>query len=104
MAQFSYKAITPQGAMTQGRLEGADQRVVLQRIQGMGLIPVSIEESVAKPARARIQIQRITQKDILFFTEELATLVKAGLPLDRSLSITAELASKPALRVVIQDV
>src|SRR4029453_16654491 len=31
-------------------------------------------------------------------------LVHAGLPLDRSLTITAELASKPALRAVIQDV
>src|SRR5207245_2799084 len=44
------------------------------------------------------------QKDLLFFSEELATLVRAGLPLDRSLSITAELASKPALRALIQDV
>src|SRR5262249_23783886 len=46
----------------------------------------------------------ITRKDILFFTEELATLVRAGLPIDRSLSITAELAAKPALRAIILDV
>src|SRR5438034_11833996 len=70
----------------------------------MGLIPISIEEAIAKTEQRRLQFQRISQKDLLFFTEELATLVKAGLPLDRSLSITAELASKPALRAIIQDV
>src|SRR5947208_2187327 len=104
MSQFSYSAVTREGRLTQGRLEALDQRTVTQRIQGMGLIPVSIEEVVAKSERRRIYFQGITQKDILFFTEELATLVKAGLPLDRSLSITAELTSKPALRSVIQDV
>ncbi len=104
MSQFSYKAVNREGRVSQGRLEAPDQRAVTQRIQGMGLIPISIEQAVAKSQRGRIQFQRVTQKDILFFSEELATLIKAGLPLDRSLSITAELASKPALRAVIQDV
>ena len=104
MSQFSYKAVNREGRVTQGRLEAVDQRAVTQRIQGMGLIPISVQEAVAKPTGRRSFIQGITQKDILFFSEELATLVKAGLPLDRSLSISAELASKPALRAVIQDV
>jgi general secretion pathway protein F len=104
MSHFSYKAVSPQGRLTEGRLEGSDQRAIVERIQGMGLIPVSIEEAVAKSGPRSVIFQRITQKDMLFFTEELATLVKAGLPLDRSLSITAELTSKPALRSVIQDV
>src|SRR5262245_31034423 len=104
MAQFSYKAVTSDGRLTQGRLEASDQRSVTQRIQGMGLIPISVEETAAKIRSKRTYFQRINQKDIRFFSEELATLVKAGLPLDRSLSITAELASKPALRAVVQDV
>src|SRR6185436_286250 len=104
MSQFSYKAISRDGRLTQGRIDALDQRTVTQRIQGMGLIPISIEEAAAKPQRDRAYFQRITQKDILFFSEELATLVKAGLPLDLSLSITAELASKPALQVIIQDI
>src|SRR5262249_16181936 len=52
----------------------------------------------------KIHLTGISRKDILFFTEELSTLVHAGLPLDRSLAITAELTTKPALRSVIQDV
>jgi len=104
MAEFLYKAVTRDGKLTDGRLEASDQRMVTQRIQGMGLIPISVEQSAAKSQPRRNFFSRISQRDILFFTEELSTLVKAGLPLDRSLTITAELASKPALRVVILDV
>src|SRR5215470_16755678 len=104
MAEFSYKAVTRDGKLTNGRLEGSDSRVVAQRIQGMGLIPISVEQSAAKSQQRRTYFQRVGQRDILFFTEELSTLVKAGLPLDRSLSITAELTSKPALRAVVQDI
>ena len=104
MSQYSYKAVARDGRLTQGRIEGSDQRAVAQRIQGMGLIPIAIEQTAVKSQPGRSFFQNVTQKDILFFTEELATLVNAGLPLDRSLSITAELASKPALRTVIQDV
>src|SRR5690242_15489347 len=104
MGQFSYRAVSREGRVTQGRIDAQDQRAVTQRIQGMGLIPISIEQAVAKQPRGRAFFQSVTQKDILFFSEELATLVKAGLPLDRSLSIAAELASKPALRAVIQDI
>jgi general secretion pathway protein F len=104
MAEFSYKAVTKEGKLTNGRLEASDSRTVTQRIQGMGLIPVSVEQAAAKSQQRRSLFQRIGARDILFFTEELSTLVRAGLPLDRSLSITAELTSKPALRTVVLDI
>ncbi len=106
MATFTYKAVNSQGRPAEGRLEAADTRAATFRLQSMGLIPVSIEE----PSKRRVSIlpkihfQRISRKDILFFTEELYTLLHAGLPLDRSLNITAELTSKPALRAIIEDV
>ena len=106
MATFAYKAVNAQGRPAEGRLEAADSRAATFRLQSMGLIPISIEEPAKRAASIfpKIQFQRVSRKDILFFTEELYTLVHAGLPLDRSLAIAAELAAKPALRVVIQDV
>ena len=106
MATFVYKAVNGQGKFAEGRLEASDSRAAAFRLQNMGLIPVSIEEPSKRAAGVlpKIQFQRVSRKDILFFTEELYTLVHAGLPLDRSLAITAELASKRALRVVIEDV
>jgi general secretion pathway protein F len=106
MALFRYKAVNASGAYSQGEVDAVDTRAVVYRLQSMGLIPVSIEEPAGhRAARSRrIHLQRVSRKDILFFTEELSTLVHAGLPLDRSLAISAELASKPALRSVIHDV
>lgn len=106
MASFIYKAVNAQGRSTEGRLEAADTRAAAFRLQSMGLIPVSIEEPSRRGTSIlpKIQFQRVSRKDILFFTEELYTLVHAGLPLDRSLAIAAELAPKAALRAVIEDV
>lgn len=106
MGTFVYKAVNNQGRFSEGRLDASDTRAAAFRLQSMGLIPVSIEEPRAGRAGGlkAFQLQRISRKDILFFTEELTTLVKAGLPLDRSLTITADLAAKPAMRTVIQDV
>ena len=106
MATFSYKAVSSAGQPSQGRLEAPDTRTAALQIQKMGLIPVSIDAAVQRSASRlrKLHFSRVSRKDILFFTEELSTLVRAGLPLDRCLSITAELTSKPALRVVILDV
>jgi len=103
---FRYKAVNAHGAYSEGQLDAADTRAAVYRLQSMGLIPVSIEEPAGRRAsRSKgILLQRVSRKDILFFTEELSTLVHAGLPLDRSLTVAAELASKPALRNVIHDV
>src|SRR6059036_2562575 len=103
---FRYKAVNAHGACSEGQLDAADTRAAVYRLQSMGLIPVSIEEPAGRrSARSKgIALQRVSKKDILFFTEELSTLVHAGLPLDRSLTIAAELASKSALRTVIHDV
>jgi len=106
MPAFSYKAVNAKGHFSEGHVEAVDTRTAAYRLQSMGLIPVSIEEPRSHPSALlpKLYLRRISRKDVLFFTEELATLVHAGLPLDRSLAITAELASKPALRVVINDV
>jgi general secretion pathway protein F len=105
MATFRYKAVNAQGSFSEGQIDAADTRIAAFQLQNMGLIPVSIEAPFGHRSTApKIYLRRISRKDILFFTEELSTLVRAGLPLDRSLTITAELTTKPALRAVINDV
>ena len=104
MAIFRYKAVNAHGAFSEGQVDAADTRSVVSRLQTMGLIPVSIDEPAGHVRAKKIYLQRVSRKDILFFTEELSTLIHAGLPLDRSLAIAAELASKPALRSVVHDV
>ena len=107
MATFAYKAVNGQGQRFEGRIEAADTGEAAFSVRNMGLIPISVNKPLERSkglSLPRIEFQRVTRKDILFFTEELSTLVSAGLPLDRSLSITRELATKRALRKVIDDV
>lgn len=44
------------------------------------------------------------RKDVLFFTQELSTLLSAGVPLDRALSITSELSTRAEFRTLVGDV
>ena len=41
------------------------------------------------------------RRDVLFFTQELSTLLNSGVPLDRALSITTELTTRPQFRGIV---
>ncbi len=91
MPFFQYKAVAPTGEVQEGVLEAASHPGAIARLQEMGFIPIRAEEAgvsraVAATAASRPLFQRrgISQDDIGVITRELATLLKAGLPLDRS--------------------
>ncbi len=102
MPFFQYKAVTPSGEVQEGVLEASSTAMAVARLQEMGFIPIRAEETgVAKAASAvatgapLFQRNRLTQDDIGVVTRELATLLKAGLPLDRAFEILINLASSP---------
>jgi general secretion pathway protein F len=106
MGTFSYRAVNTHGRFSDGRLEAPDKRAAVTKIEMMGLIPIAVEEPPAArpPIFSKFQRRSISRKDILLFTEELSTLVHAGLPLDRTLRIVAQTTRKAALRAVIEDI
>lgn len=106
MPQYRYKAVTPSGEPQEGDMDGATQVAVVERLQGMGLIPIRVEESVARAVGSAsgpgfFNKKRITQDDVAVFTQELATLLKAGLPLDRCLEILIGLSANEPVRVLM---
>lgn len=109
MPSYSYKASTLEGKIVEGVMEAADDGTVALKLQEMGLLPVRI----GAPSRQTIlsreidlpwKKKRVRRKDLLVFTQELHTLVRAGFPLDRSLAVLGQLAESPAMSEVIQDV
>ena len=44
------------------------------------------------------------RRDVLFFTQELSTLLNSGVPLDRALSITSELTTRQQFRTIVLDI
>ncbi|HET7728657.1 MAG TPA: type II secretion system F family protein [Usitatibacter sp.] len=106
MAFFQYKAVSPAGEVQEGVLEASSSQGAVARLQEMGLIPIRAEEAGAAKAagpapgaRSALFARRrgVTQADIGVMTRELATLLRAGLPLDRSFEILISLSPNPKL-------
>ena len=104
MAFFQYKAVTPAGEVQEGVLEASSSSAAVARLQEMGFIPIRAEEAggakAASTQAARPSLfsrKGVSQQDIGIVTRELATLLKAGLPLDRSFEILINLAANPRI-------
>ena len=100
MPLFQYKAADAAGEVVQGFLEAGDRESVVAQLQALGQVPIRVELSSAPVRRSRgplIRRRQVTQSQIVAFTRELATLLQAGLPLDRALAILANLAEEGPL-------
>jgi general secretion pathway protein F len=103
MPFYQYKAVSPSGEVQEGVLEASSTPAAVARLQSMGMIPIRAEEAgAAKAAAAPSGVRRplftrkgISQDDIGVLTREMATLLKAGLPLDRAFEILVNLAANP---------
>jgi len=104
MPEFSYRAIKGSGELIQGTLVADSEPALLAQLHRMGCMPihVSANDGVRGAAWSRLMRRGLSSKDRLIFARQLATLVRAGVPLDRSLSLCRDLAEKPALRRVIE--
>ncbi len=108
MALYRYKASTPQGEVHEGELEARDLPALIERLQGLGYIPIRAEE-VGAPGgrlkrpfwRAWRRSKRIAQAQLAVLTQELATLLGARLPLDRALEVLIEIAADGSMRELL---
>ncbi len=121
MSNYAYVAVDPQGAVTRGTLDVADQTEALRRIKEMGLFPTKLAAArrrplpaagkSSRPAVARLNLElsvpglsrRVKPAHLAVFTRQLATLVEAGMPLLRSLRVLHEQAESRALQRIIGD-
>jgi len=116
MTEFFYKASDRSGKVVQGSLEADDEAAVIAQIRRMGYLPIRIDaEGNRRRASSSwlnlnldIKLANpfggVSGKVLLSFTQELSTLIKAGLPLDRSLSIIAEVTDNERLKKVSEEV
>lgn len=109
MTVFAYRARDRSGQAIDGVMEAPDARAVVDRLQRDAYFPIAV---VPQSASRRVlgfawperSAGRVARRDILAFTQQLATLVEAGMPLDRALAIQGELAPSARLRTILADV
>jgi len=105
MATFFFRAVASDGKLRTGRLNGDTDRTVARELRKQGLTPVYVGVAPKKSFELKLPaFLRSNRQDVLFFTQELSTLLNAGVPLDRALSITAELTERASFRVIVLDV
>jgi general secretion pathway protein F len=104
MPVFSYRAADRRGQTIDGVMEAADARAVVERLRKEAYFPIKVAAHGERTSWFSFgSSSRIRHRDLLAVTQMLATLVEAGLPLDRALAILEELAHTPRVRVIITD-
>jgi general secretion pathway protein F len=105
MPSYHYKAVRQDGEAVEGQMEAQNEAAVIRHLQQEGLIPLA-----ARPAgglRDQLFVRRrhknLNLKEIGGMTRELATLLEAGLTLDRSLQILIELGVEERINRVLED-
>lgn len=97
MPRFTYKAVSPEGEVIEGEIDAATRQAVVDRLHADGHVPIRAEESRRAAGSPRgmtglFQPRRVRHEDLVLLTRELATLLQAGLPLDRAMSVMLDLA------------
>ena len=108
MPLFRYKALSTTGEPLDGQMEAANADEVIVRLQDLGHLPV--EARRADAGGEGFSLAALTRKaelddaQILQFTQQLATLLGAGQPLDRALGILLDLPEAESARKVVERV
>ena len=92
MTTFKYEARDRWGKAIAGALDAPGVDMARVRLGEMGYIPVRLEEGKARKKGFSISFlkQKVTDKDLIVFNRQLATLFSAGIPLLRGIQGLAE--------------
>ena len=108
MALYRYKAVTAAGEVLEGTMEVASNDEVIAKLQDAGNIPLEVREAGGAAAGGALgglfKRSAMNATQVLQFTQQLATLLGAGQPLDRALQILLELPEGEKARRIIERI
>ena len=112
MNLFSYKAADASGKVIRGVLEAPGKKEAVEKIHGMGYIPIRID--LSKGAGKKLDwkfldrftsiFNTVSAGDVMLFTQDLSVLLNAGLPVDRALAILIEVTGKDRFKEIIGEI
>lgn len=105
MSTFFFRAVASDGKVRSGSLTAETDRAVARELRKQGLTPIYVGAEQRKAFQIKLpSFGNSRRRDVLFFTQELSTLLNAGVPLDRALGIAGELTERPDFRLIILDI
>lgn len=102
---FNYEGVDRSGRKLQGQIASINQQTVRAELRKQGIRPTRVTRK-----RAPLKLPgmsaggKIKPRDIAIFSRQMATMMKAGVPLVQSFDIVADGLDKPALRDLIKTV
>ncbi|HUQ09425.1 MAG TPA: type II secretion system inner membrane protein GspF [Steroidobacteraceae bacterium] len=107
MGAFEYTALDSGGRETTGVVEGDTVKHVRQILRERSLLPVSVAEVKHGEAKRQSGFSRrrgVSASDLSLLTRQLATLSKAGLPLEEALLAVSQQSEKPRIQSIMLGV
>jgi len=111
MPEYIYKAADSLGKVVEGIMSAPEEATLVSKLHTMGYMPIKISPSstgqklsLSMKFSVPLPFSTVSGANLLAFTQELSTLIKAGLPLDRTLSILVEITENEKLKNVVQEV
>lgn len=106
--KFTFTAKDASGTLKKGTVESIDQSTAVQMLQQNKLVPISVERDM--PGRFSIEreihkmLERVTQKELMVFFRQFATLIDARVPVVSSLRAIGDQTDNGYLRTIISEV
>lgn len=109
MPAYTYEALTPLGATQRGVVEADSERAAKSQLRAQSLIPLTLALVAQDKPHVRGDVvlwsaRVFSRTDLVVWTRQLASLVGAGLPLERALSALSDEAPTPAQRDLVAQV
>jgi type II secretory pathway component PulF len=111
MGKFTYKARDEKGSLVTGMIEGDNRRAAYMQIDALGLFPIAVSETKEQSfslENAFASLRPVRYDDIIFFTRQLQTVIRAGIPMISGLRALEEQTSnvklKAAIKEMVQDI
>ncbi|WP_018609071.1 type II secretion system F family protein [Uliginosibacterium gangwonense] len=89
MPTYAYKGRDAQGGLVQGSVDAADPTTAADLLIGRSIIPVDIVEEAAHRsvfANFGLRDNKVSEEDIMFFSRQMHTLIRAGVPILQALA------------------
>lgn len=102
MGEFAYKALDAGGRFVTGELTAPSERTALQQLVELGYIPLATHPVRAeRGAMWQSMLEKgVSKRDVTVFLQDLALLLRSGLPLDDGLRLLTENASAQTTRLI----
>jgi general secretion pathway protein F len=110
MPRYRYKAVNAAGEILEGEIEAADRQAVIDGLHNQGNTPIRADPVTGRSPRSvgglslGSKRSKLAADSVVLTTRELATLLRAGMPIDRALSILADIAKDGAVRDFLEAV